>query len=93
MAVQQIMDKGFHAPVIKEVAPDMSYIVFESLAGEQKANFSAGELVNVEKYVSPKMHSHDGHPMHDVNIPHDVSRKQRNEDRTWEPEEPDIESP
>ena len=93
MAVQQIMDKGFPAPMIKEVAPDMSYIIFESLTGEQKANFSSGELINVEKYVSPKMHTHDGHPMHDINLPHDVNRKQRNEDRTWEPEEPDIESP
>ena len=90
MLVDQIQKAGFPFPMFKDIAPDLSYIVFDSFGrGLHKANIKDGAVVDIQKFVSPRLHRHDNHAMHDINIPHSANRKQRNEDAMWEPDIPD----
>ena len=92
MFMQQIQNKGYPFPVVKSVAPNLSWVIF-SVAGADnlfKANFANGNLLDITKYVSPRIHRHDGRPPHDINIPHsEANRKQRNEDKMWEIDKPE----
>ena len=48
-------------------------------------------LAKLDKvYATPRLHRHDGYPMHDVNIFHNNNRKVRNEDKVMKPEDLDV---
>lgn len=93
MFIKQIEDKGYQFPIVREVAPDFSHIIFDVGKTMYKASFNNGKILDVEKFVSPRMHRHGSYPMHDINMHHTetTSRQQRNENRMWEPEKPEIE--
>jgi hypothetical protein len=92
MIMKQIEDRGFKFPVVKTVAPDMSFVIFDSIGnGMYKAIFNLGSLIEIEKYVSPRLHQHGGYPKHDINTPHnETGRQQRNENKMWEAEKPEM---
>ena len=90
----QLKNFGHNFPIIKQVASDSSYTIFESYGlGLFKANINpaSGMVINIEKYMSPRMHRHRGMPMHDINIQHNegMARKPKSDDMFWGPETPE----
>ena len=91
---KQLKNFGHNFPIIQQIAPDSSHMIFQSYGlGLFKANInpSNGIVINIEKFVSPRMHRHRGFPMHDLNIQHNegMNRKPKGEDMLWGPEKPE----
>ena len=91
---KQLKNFGHNFPIIQQIAPDSSHMIFQSYGlGLFKANInpSNGIVINLEKFVSPRMHRHRGFPMHDINIQHNegMNRKPKGEDILWGPEKPE----
>ena len=82
---EQILNKGYFAPIIKQVSEDGKTVIFNSADDDYEATFINGSLMHIEKYL----HTHDGHPPHDENIKHNLSanRKSKVETSMYAPEE------
>ena len=65
---EQILNKGYFAPIIKQVSEDGKTVIFNSADDDYEATFINGSLMHIEKYL----HTHDGHPPHDENIKHNL---------------------
>ena len=88
----QIANQGYEFPIFKSFAEDGSYIIFTNKNNYYKANMQNGSILNIEKYVSPRMHRHkNAMDYHDVNIHHNdtLNRKQKSDHYMWDADDLD----
>jgi hypothetical protein len=87
-------ERGYAFPAMHEVSD--KHIIFNM--GDSplyKANMYNGKILDIEKFVPARMHTHSGRPLHDTKIPHNntMDRKPRSEEALWDEEEaetPDL---
>ena len=94
MFMEQIHDRGYKFPIVKEVSPDLSRVIFGTISnGTYEAKFNNGILLGIEKFISPRMHKHKGSwEYHDISILHNntMVRQQRNENKIFEADKPEF---
>jgi hypothetical protein len=91
---KQLEERGYAFPAMHEVSD--KHIIFNM--GDSplyKANMYNGKILDIEKFVPARMHTHSGRPLHDTKIPHNntMDRKPRSEEALWDEEEaetPDL---